>query len=51
MYNMFSGAYKFNQNIGIWDTSNVNIMIRMFYYADDFNQDLTGSWVFHHISV
>ena len=40
---MFSVAIKFNQNIGAWNTSQVQDMWRMFYNAMSFNQNI-GSW-------
>jgi surface protein len=42
MSNMFSGASAFNQNISIWNTSNVTNMTQMFINASIFNQNLSG---------
>ena len=33
--------YKFNQDLGNWNTSNVITMAQMFDYNNDFNQDLS----------
>jgi len=41
MYSMFDGAAAFNQPIGSWDVSNVQLMTRMFYDGI-FNQPLSG---------
>jgi hypothetical protein len=42
MLSMFSGAVKFNQYIGDWDTSNVEDMGSVFFRATAFNQDISG---------
>ena len=43
LYNMFSGAFVFNQNISGWDTSLVTNMSAMFNSAPAFNQNI-GTW-------
>ena len=35
--------HRFNQDIGDWNTSNVNDMFQMFAGASSFNQDI-GDW-------
>ena len=40
---MFYIANDFNQDIGSWNTANVNNMSYMFYFARAFNQDI-GNW-------
>ncbi len=45
---MFSGATSFNQNIGNWNTENIEIMAWMFNGASSFNQDI-GSWNTSHV--
>jgi len=40
MYEMFYGAWAFNQDIGAWNVGSVTNMAFMFYYASAFNQNL-----------
>ena len=40
---MFYNAYRFNHDIGDWDTKNVTHMDSMFWNASAFNQDI-GLW-------
>ena len=40
MSNLFSNKGNFNENIGLWNTSNVTDMGNMFYNAGSFNQDI-----------
>ena len=42
---MFYGAYKFNQPIGNWNTSNVTDMRSMFWCASNFNGDIGEWWI------
>ena len=42
MMAIFQGAFSFNQNIGNWDTSNVEYMSGVFYKASAFNKDISG---------
>tara|TARA_B110000259_G_scaffold79577_1_gene93218 strand:+ start:2558 stop:2770 length:213 start_codon:yes stop_codon:yes gene_type:complete len=39
---MFKSATVLNQNIGSWNTSSANEMSYIFYFAQIFNQDLSG---------
>ena len=39
---MFKSATVLNQNIGSWNTSSANDMSYIFYFAQNFNQDLSG---------
>jgi surface protein len=43
MHQMLYSAYRFNEPIAHWDTSNVTDMSLMFYNARDFNQPI-GTW-------
>ena len=43
LQSMFSDCRMFNQDISMWDTSNVTNMNNMFSYATSFNQDIS-SW-------
>lgn len=39
---LFSNATNFNQDISMWDVSNVTNMVGMFFQATSFNQDLNN---------
>ena len=39
---MFYNSQFFNQNIGMWDTSNVENMESMFSFAKNFNVNING---------
>lgn len=39
---LFVGSYKFNQDISIWDMSNVTSMGDMLYDNTVFNQNISG---------
>jgi hypothetical protein len=41
MYQMFSGAVEFDQNLSMFDTSNVANMTGMFHSAEKFNHDVS----------
>ena len=41
MNSMFAGATSFNQNIGLWNVSQVEDMMSMFANALSFNKDLS----------
>jgi len=40
---MFALSFKFNQDISVWDISNVTDISYMWDYTDKFNQNLS-SW-------
>ena len=42
MTGMFGHAKAFNQDLSVWNTSNVTDMSLMFYYATVFNQDISN---------
>ena len=42
MWNMFSGAEKFNQPLNNWNVSNVTNMLQMFSGAEKFNQNISN---------
>ena len=51
MYQLFAGEWNdhspFNDDISNWDVSNVTNMRRMFYFATDFNQDISSLSLIH----
>jgi hypothetical protein len=50
MSEMFEDTENFNQDIGLWDVSNVSDMRSMFCCADAFNQDISN-WCVENIPV